>query len=192
MTLLEHDATTDRVLVSDGLALVLMSVAPLRRGPARPGAHFPEGGAALLVVEALRRHGATEDWFHHVGVGLKTLAQVMIHHHRGDFAAALHAAEKVAWSRCASSVHLLGTAMAFDDIRPGPGPHAGPSLPLPSAVSTAICQELSSESLSRVGALLEQCVSLTHRLPAATHFSEASMSYAQAVHDCLAATRTDG
>ena len=192
MTTLEHDTTSDRALVADGLELMLLTVAPLRRGPARPGAHFPEGGAALLVVEALRRHGATEDWFHHVGVGLKTLAQVMIHHHRGEFAAALDAAEKVAWSRCASSVHLLGTAMAFDDVRPGPGPHGGPSIPLPSAVSIAITQELSSESLARVGALVEQCFSLTRRLPAATHFSDVSMSYAQAVHDCLAAARDQG
>ena len=75
---------SDRALLSDGLGLLLLSTAPLRHAPPRAGGNFPNGGAAMLVADALRRHGASEGWLRDVGVGLKTLASVMVHHQSHD------------------------------------------------------------------------------------------------------------
>lgn len=183
----DDDPTTDRVLVSDGLALLLLSLAPLRRGPARGGASFPDGGAALLVIEALRRQGASESWLRDVGIGLKTLARVMIHHQPVDVDGDMPPPEKVGWSRCASSVHLLGTAMAFEESGPVPGPHAGPALPLSLDIATAVAQQISSESVNRVISVLELAYGMAHRIPAGTHYSAESVVYARRVRECLEA-----
>lgn len=171
------DPTSDRAFVGAGLTLMLMSVSRLRAAPDRQGANFPDGGAALLVVDALRRQGASEAWLRHVGVGLKTLARVMIHH-REDFAADLHPSEKAGWSGCAANIHLLGTAMTFEDEPPGFGPKRGPVVPLTAEVAEAISRDLSTASLGRVLGALELSYGLAHRLPADRHYSELSRLYA--------------